>query len=525
VIYIEKVEGTLKQGVYAKLGPRTVIYGPNGAGKSSIIQAMELATCGHVSDVEGREQVKAAQAVGRLFPSDEDLFVEAQLSDGTKFRWSMERNKEDGYKRPEHDAPRPVAWPVQDLKAMLTGDATTVQTWLEAQVVGPVTEEDVLRSVSPAIHDIVKSIIRKLRKHDMLAIAKEAKSKARTMRMDATKAESTVEHLMQGLAAPLMQAEREALEAQLLAMQGATGEGRVTAAQKAAMDTEVARLRQGLAQVTVARAALVLPPPTALQAAVTVNTALDLLRSHAKDLGLDVCWTCGNTAPDFKGHVEKLMATESTLKEAVAVVKQQYAYDAQIEAATQVLRRAEAQAAAAVVAPDTTGDRDVVVRKLAADDNARRAWANVASQRQQIDMQRIQADQLTLAAKALEKAGKDMVDARKATFEAHVTKFLPPGDVFGVDLDSARVGLVRDGQLHSALSGAEWTRVLLALASSRASGSTPSVLAPEDRAWDRDTLRAVMESLRDSEVQIVLMATVKPDPVDGWTLIDLTEGT
>lgn len=525
MLYIEKVEGTLKQGVYAKLGPKTVIYGPNGAGKSSIIQAAELATCGHVSDVEGREQVKQSHAVGRLFPADEDLFVEAVLSDGTKFRWSMERNKEDGYKRPEHDAPRHVAWPVQDLKAMLTGDAASVQTWLEAQVVGPVTEEDVLRAVSPAVHDIVKSIIRKLRKHDMLAIAKEAKSKARSMRMDATKAETTVEQVMQGLATPLMQAEREGLEAQLAHMTGAIGGDRVTGTQKAAMDAEVERLRQGLAQVTAARAALVLPPPTALQAAVTVNTALDLLRSHAKDLGLDVCWTCGNTAPDFKAHVEKLTATESALKEAVAVVKQQYAYDAQIEAATQVLKRAEAQAAAAVVVPDTTTERDPIVRKLAADDNARRAWANVASQRQQIDMQRIQADQLTLAAKALEKAGKDMVEARKSAFEAEVTRYLPSGDVFGVDLDSARVGLVRDGQLHSALSGAEWTRVLLALAASRSGGSTPSVLAPEDRAWDRDTLHAVMSALSAAEVQIVLMATVKPEPVDGWTVIDLTEGT
>lgn len=524
MLYIAKVEGTLKQGVYATLGPKTVIYGPNGAGKSSVIQAMELATCGHVSDVEGREQVKAAQAVGRLFPVDEELFVEAQLSDGTKFRWSMERNA-DGFKRPEHDAPRQVTWPVQDLKSMLTGDAASVQTWLESQVVGAVTEEDVLRAVSPAVHDIVKTIIRKLRKHDMLAIAKEAKSKARTMRMDATKAETTIEQLMQGLTTPLMQSEREALESQLAGLQGATGVGKVTAAQKAALDADVAQQRQTLAQLRAARAALVLPSSTTLQAATTVKTALDLVRSHAESLGIDACWTCGNTEPDFKAHVGKLQALEGQLKDAVAVVKQQYAYDAQIEATAQYLQRADAQAAAAVVAPDTTAERDALVRKLAADDNARRAWANAASQRQQVDMQRIQADQLTLAAKALEKAGKDMVEARKSAFEAQVTCFLPQGDVFGVDLDSARVGLVRDGQIHSALSGAEWTRVLLALAASRANGSTPSILAPEDRAWDRDTLRAVMEALRDSDVQIVLMATVKPEPVDGWTVIDLTEGS
>lgn len=523
MIYIERVEGTLKQGVYATLGPKTVIYGPNGAGKTSIIQAMELATCGHVSDVEGREQVKASHAIGRLFPADEDLFVEAVLSDGTKFRWSMERNREDGYKRPEHDAPRQIAWPVQELKAILTGDAATVQTWLEAQVVGQITEEDVLRSITPAAHEAVKSIIRKLRKYDMLALAKEAKSRARTLRMDATKVEGTVEQMMQGLATPLMQADRDALDKQLAALQTTTGT--VTAAYKATVEAELKQNVEALARLEAEKAALVLPSEASLKAATTVATALHLVRAHAKDLGLDACWTCGNTTPDFAAHVSKLTALEAKLQDAVGVLAKQRDYTTKIEVAKAAVLRSHTTLASLVVAPDTTADRDAIVRKIAADDNARRAWANAASQRQQVDVQRLQADHLTLAAKALEKAGKDMVDQRKAAFEAEVTRFLPAGDEFAVDLDSARIGLRRNGQVHSALSGAEWTRVLLALAASRSAGSTPSVLAPEDRAWDRDTLHAVMESLRGSDVQIVLMATVKPEPVDGWTVIDLTEGT
>jgi hypothetical protein len=65
--------------------------------------------------------------------------------------------------------------------------------------------------------------------------------------------------------------------------------------------------------------------------------------------------------------------------------------------------------------------------------------------------------------------------------------------------------------------------MLLALASTQEDGSTPCVLIPKDRGWDRDTLEGVMKALSDSPVQVIIMSTVKPEPVEGWTMVDLTE--
>jgi DNA repair exonuclease SbcCD ATPase subunit len=521
MIYVKKVEGTLKQGVHAELGPRTVIYGPNGAGKSSIIQSLELATCGHVSDVEGREQVKHAHAIGRLFRSDEDIFVEVTLSDDTKFRWSMERQKEEGYKRPEHECPRRVIWPVQDLKAVLTGDANSVQAWLEQQVIGTISEADLLRSLPPSTHDAVKQLAKKFKKNDFMALAKEAKSTARSLRTDATKTENTVEAMMQSVPLPLMADERAALDRRLAELE-ATNQVGVTQGQKAIWQSELDALVSRRAEVQAQRDALQLPTDKDYQAAKTVGSALTLVRTHAKELGLDICWTCGNDKPNFQGHVERLVQAESKLQVFADALKNQTKLDQELTDLSAKIQRLEESLVTAVI-ESSTAERDAIFRQIAADDTAKRSWANANSQRADVDRQRLQADALTLAAKALEKAGKDLLERRKSEFEAEVNRFLPTGDRFAVDLDSARIGLLRDGQIHSALSGAEWSRVLLALAASRSNGSTPCVLAPEDRAWDRDTLSRVMTALADSEVQIILMSTIKPEPVAGWKILDLTD--
>jgi DNA repair exonuclease SbcCD ATPase subunit len=521
MIFVRKVESTMKRGVKVVLGPRTVIYGPNGAGKSSVIQALELATCGHVSDVEGREQVKHAHAIGRLFPQDEDIFVEATLSDDTKFRWTMERQKEDGFKRPEHDCPRKVAWPVQDLKAVLTGDASTVQAWLEQQVVGTISDQDLLRSLPPSTHTHVQQLAKKLRKNDFMALAKEAKSRARSLRTDATKIENTVEQMMQDIPVPMMEDERAALDKKLEQLNSATHSG-VSSAQKKLWETELDLLIQAVETRRHQLATLVLPTEHDLKAAKTVKTALSLTRTHGKELGLDACWTCGNTSPDWGTHVQKLTQLEEKLKGFGDALEAQQQLQHELSLLEQKLIEKRDSVQNAVVQPDVSTERDAIFRQIAADDAAKRSWANANSQRADVDRLRLHADQLTLAAKALEKSGKDLLERKKSEFEKNVNRFLPEGDQFCVDLDSARIGLLRHGQVHSALSGAEWSRVLLALAVAQAEQNTLCVLAPEDRAWDPDTLHRVMTALADSPVQILLMSTIEPKPVEGWNLVDVT---
>lgn len=520
MIYVKQVQGTLKRGVHVTLGPRTVIYGPNGAGKSSVIQALELATCGHVSDVEGREQVKHAHAIGRLFPNNEDIFVEAVLSDDTKFRWSMERQKEEGFKRPEHDCPRRVVWPVQELKAVLTGDASTVQAWLEQKVIGEISESDLLHSLPPSTHENVKKLAKKLRKNDFMALAKEAKSTARSLRTDATKLENTVESMMANIPVPLMSDERAELDKKLAALSD-TGKQGVSAAQHKLWEEEIHTMTAAMNAKLAELAKLKLPTENDIKAAKTVKSALTLLRTHAKELGLDACWTCGNNKPDFQGHIARLTGLEDKVKTFALALDEQTTLQEEVRAFDlKIIDRQEALISIPIQT-DTTAERDTIFRQIANDDAARKAWQNANAQRAEVDRMRIQADQLTNASKSLEKAGKDLLERRKAEFENAVNRFLPEGDQFAVDLDSARIGLIRNGQVHSALSGAEWSRVLLALAASQSDSKSICILAPEDRAWDPTTLRKVMEALSDANVQILLMSTIRPEPVEGWLLVDV----
>jgi hypothetical protein len=163
--------------------------------------------------------------------------------------------------------------------------------------------------------------------------------------------------------------------------------------------------------------------------------------------------------------------------------------------------------------------RDELVAALAADDANRRLWSNAQAQRAEIAFDRKRADKLADIGKALDVAGRKLLDQKKRAFEDRVSAFLPEDDTFGVDLAAGRIGLVRDGHLHSALSGAEWSRVLLALASASGDDSTPCVLVPEDRAWDRDTLMDVMKALASAPFQIIIMSTVTPDPIEGWSCV------
>ena len=79
--YVCRVRSSVKKGCDVDLGPRTVIVGPNGSGKSTIVQSIELAAGGFVSDMEGREIVRQVGALKRLFPPGVRAFSEVDITD------------------------------------------------------------------------------------------------------------------------------------------------------------------------------------------------------------------------------------------------------------------------------------------------------------------------------------------------------------------------------------------------------------------------------------------------------------
>ena len=81
------------------------------------------------------------------------------------------------------------------------------------------------------------------------------------------------------------------------------------------------------------------------------------------------------------------------------------------------------------------------------------------------------------------------------------------------------LGLLRDGRLRVALSGAEWTICVTAVALARADDS--SLTVPVDRAMDVDLLHRWLAAMTAAPGQVIVTAIDEPQRVAGWSVQDL----
>lgn len=165
--------------------------------------------------------------------------------------------------------------------------------------------------------------------------------------------------------------------------------------------------------------------------------------------------------------------------------------------------------------------------ELKAIQETRAGWALIRkAQKQVIDAKREAeaaknlAEQAGLVADALLSQGR-------AGFVQRVQAFLPPTDQFDVVLKDGKrsvcmFGFRRDGVLHTALSGAEWARLTIALGAAiiPTEGRVLAILTPEERAFDPHTLGEVMEALKAAPGQVILTSPVEPpSPIEGWMML------
>jgi hypothetical protein len=198
-------------------------------------------------------------------------------------------------------------------------------------------------------------------------------------------------------------------------------------------------------------------------------------------------------------------------------------------------RAAEVEMAAADAQPAMNPDPHAALRaaeeQVRALEGARAAWQNVrAAKLRARDLsarQRLYSD----LHDAIEDAIGGVLERARRAFVAKVQSYLPAEDAFDLVLsangkDVCQFGFVRDGNLHTALSGAEWARLTLALAAAVSSGDAAdlAVLTPEDRAFDADTLAAVLRGLGNAPGQVILCSPVAPagKTPKGWAVIDLS---
>jgi hypothetical protein len=160
-------------------------------------------------------------------------------------------------------------------------------------------------------------------------------------------------------------------------------------------------------------------------------------------------------------------------------------------------------------------------------------WGDVQRARDRAAEAERQIDHWQRAADAFALVRDELVDAAVAAFSGEVSAYLPPGDRFAARTrdDAGRevfqIGLLRnpvredgDAVFHAALSGAEETRVLAAVAAVCSRGT--GVVIPRERAHDTGTLGEAMRALATAPGQIILTSTVLPEgSTDGWQVIDV----
>lgn len=559
-VFIKSVESNVKKGAKVELTQRTLIIGPNGSGKSSIVNAVELALTGRASDVVGRTEVAKGIDLLALAPADADaLWSKATLSDGRTVEWRCERNaKTGGAREATHTLPADVkpSFPVRQVREALAGSPATVRAWLVGRIGSAVTDAAILGLLPEDLHAAYADLTKPLFGYpaQVLLDAREAAGKqARNAGADAKAANALAESTGAGLA---MEPSDDEVEAARLRVREAAVAASSTMKARVFYDLVALRadaemkvmaystLNDEVAHLTVEDNHVITRPN--VEVARTRDALTRVLTFHGQHRA-EECLVCASPIR-YGSHDAMLQRAEALAAAAqkdVAMLEAQ----ARLEKAKAMLpealrvaqdavanfRAAEAAMAQADAQPATNPDPHGMLRgaeeQVRALESARAAWQNVrAAKLRARDLsarQRLYSD----LHDAIEDAIGAVLERARRDFVAKVQSYLPPEDAFDLVLsangkDVCQFGFNRDGALHTALSGAEWARLTLALAAAVSSKDEAdvAVLTPEDRAFDADTLRAVMVGMSNAPGQVILCSPVAPAgrTPKGWTVIDLS---
>lgn len=257
-----------------------------------------------------------------------------------------------------------------------------------------------------------------------------------------------------------------------------------------------------------------------------------LARVDAMIAQVDAVLNPPDPAAEIRGNFHAWAAEHARRAQLVHDAAMAYhAADAQVKAASTAIDRAQSQIDAATV----EANKPVLPDDAAAAQQAQAVYADLLK-RQGLHAQIAQTRLGAAASKEIEGTCNQILDAIKAVsetltanalglLEAEVSKFLPDGETFKLELAASyvRVGFVKNGIFRSAMSGAEEARVYAAIACALA-GPDVAIVIPAERQWSPSTLRDVMRALADAPCQVILISTAKPEgkiALKTWTVIDL----
>jgi len=571
-VHVEAIETNVKGGSSTRLGARTVVIGPAGSGKSTIVNGCELALTGRASDVAGRETLARDAELWTLAPPGADrLFAVARLSDGSQAAWTLEKGRRAARVGLEG------AFPLREVREALTGSPERARKWILEQAGGEIAWSDVEALIprslharleqassgeasTPASEEIVEVLeAARLRARNGDSIARAARATHASASGlpppptdgDVEAARLALEEAIAGKARGELSARAESARVHLVEFERHLAEVRI------ALPTARALAQKAAGALDLARAQLEALPPDPAPLSELYRAALTVVE-HLAGLHATSCPICGSKelapatfaaraarARDAIGSSANASLTRGAAEAELARAEEE-ARNAECEAGRLEAECARLEAEQAALAPflgpvAQTGEaRPILTIEQAAErleelTATRARWEAVQrSEEQALEAER-EADEWRRLAEAADMAIGQLVERARVAFEARVGRYLPAGDVFGLELvdgrrEIFRFGLRRPGTtglvLHSALSGAEWARVTAALALATAPQDGPVIVSPEDRPFDPATLARVLEALGrvgEEGPQLVVTTPVEPAQLpEGWTAIRLT---
>ena len=539
------------------LGQKTLLIGSNTSHKSTIIQAVELAIAGSADDIIGRSIVSDAALLLTLAPGDE-LGVTATLSGGSTANYHGLR--EDGkVKRPVHDGPGAQCLVHRTVAAALSGSASTARKAFLEWSSTDIHREDILARLPTELHgqygDIAKHRGRNLSETKTLVeilnyantrtreIAKEIKGAeliVGTMgdSLDTIPADTDLEKMRFAVAGA-----REILDASIRAANSGMTQEEKDAELKLALEqrtnweknTHTYEMQKKDLQAQLPHKGENVDYAIKI-VDVAINQDLEQCPVCSSHVGLDHLKQCQS----FYAH--QVSAWEEQSKSILDVIT---SIDASIESSNQSLREVDAHIervrnvavkakdGRAIPVNDAQSRLEAAMEALGKMELVKERWADLTNARYRIESLHGDQEGYRSLRVACEKAVGHLLSEQTKAFTEHVQGFLPEQWRFKIELldgerEVFRMGFVRNGRLHCALSGAEWATVIVAVSmavTSKIRKDDPAVLIPYDRAWDARTLSAVMRGFLSFEGQVIIASTIRPlgRPPKGWTIIDMDE--
>ena len=558
-MYVKKVHSNVKKGVDMDLSKRTLIIGSNGAGKSSLINSLELALGGFASDILGKGIVRQPSELIHLSNDGKTLSSEVEVVNGSKevvtCSWSTTATARS-VKRPTHRKPIKTNFPFVEVEEHLVGSSEKVRKWILGHVSHTTDRTTILSQLRKGVQanytkvaNALKSVNPDLSEIDLVVEVGEqqgafSREKKREIKM--------LDNSAQGWAASLgAKPTSDELEEALKEEKDAFKEFSDFKAQHESAvritSVKIDRVLQrakGLAQRLQEKEAKKRKlDPLNIKDLSPSEQKLRSAGVHLKGLvdnvpNRHICPICYNAVDlDLKrGEIEKTFKTLED-KHQIAFLYSQLQMQVAALRTSAMETMHEWKQLSSAQAKQEVVDRLSSLEKVHTEklekridlQHTEKGWKELEELQGRLGERRLEEKNAKALATQCKSACKKLLTECVSAFSEKVSSFLPDGDTFELKTDSkgekCTFGLVRNKKHLTALSGAEWIRVVLAISCVISDENEFNVFIPRERAIDNKNLRMMMDALSEAPGQVILTSLVPLEEYPpGWMIIDLETG-